>query len=811
MALCLFVSAIAASFGGAGRAAAQSPYPPRSGVLANGTTMSLSEDRINREFAERIGETYGLEGLVLLVDDCSPDPEVYLDGALVHYQLAPDAGAMYDDGVAWLVCMEPSYVGFFYAAGNPYASLFDQDEITADMVPQLQAGNFTGAVTSGLDGVVRALESGAQLDSGSVSIEENAATYVAAGQAGEPAVQENEPAAPADSAPAQPDGSSAGAGAGEGDFGGTTTALAVAALVAAGGGGLWWYRRRTGVERGHGKDEAAKPEMQRELEEQLADLDERLVRNSPDLARMVIAYDVLGDEAVLDLNRRHVAMVDRLAELRRQVEALTGGAVPAALADDPDILAERYAAPLAESAELLDYVDHLAEEADHVEMLRERAPVLLVESTDALAEAGAEYEADAEGFELPSSEAAFDFPRSLIAAAEDSLAEGDRLTAGRLAEEAQEMARRIAGVSHEMRRVADAIEDAARLWDRLDDYAETSWADLRGNGSEAVESLTAAQDMMTRISTADHSDFGDDEAAGYFVSLDKVFDELARASELVLAIEQRWERLQEAKRSAHESALALRADIAESREWLSQPSVDQDVNAQPGKELDRAEKLVEEAEAAMMQPRPDWIAIVRLLQEADRTADAAAASAREQQQQIESRRRQLEMAKTAAEAALERAERFLASHRTDVDATSASRVRDAESALRRAHDAAQSAEGLEDNELAAALGGAADAYERTAQLADGAYEAMAADFDRAEERRDSYVPRQDWMGPIVPIPVGRRSVPFPIDIRGWGGSGTSRPTRQSRWGGGGSGSRSTGGRSSGGRPSSSRRGGGRGW
>jgi hypothetical protein len=773
---------------------AQSPYPSRDGVVANGTDMAVSNERINREFADRLGDPYGLDGLALVVDSCQPDPEVYLDGALVHYGLAPEAGAMYDDAVAWLICLDPTYVGFFYAAGNEYASSFDEDEVTAEMPAQLQAGNFTGALTSGLDGAVNAIEG---RGSAAVGMPEDNSLGAGAGS-----TNPNQSDGEADQAPvSRATTSEDDDGAGLLGIPSRLTGLLLAGVAAVVG---WFvYRRRRLADSASSDVDASKPAVQRSLEQTIAELDERLTPNSPELARIVVAYDAMGDEAVLDLNRRHMSMVERLAELKRRVDALTTGAVPAALSDDPEELAARYESPTAEAAELLEYVNYLADEADHVEMLQERAAILVVEAENAITDGREAYERAAHGFDLPTSETAFAYPTKLQSLAEEVLATGDRISGGRLAEEAAQVAGRIADVPVEMRRASDAIDDAIRLFPRFEGYAESSWSDVRGNGSEAQESLDAAQEMMQRITAADHAEFGSDETAGYMVSLVKVFDELERAQALVAAVSQRLERLREAKQGSREAVAAVKAEIDEARQWLADPEVDRSVDHDPVVVLNEAEQLIAEAESEMAAGAPDWLSVQRAVQQADRAVDTALAGAREQQQRMESLRRQLETAKTTAEAAVERGERFLASHRQDIDATSAARVRDAEDALKRAHESVRAAEELEDAGLADALSAAADEYAGVTGLAERAYEAMNEDFERADRRRDAYVPRPTWIGPTVPVPVGRRNVPFPIDIGGWGGGGISRPSRRSSWGGGRS--------PSGPKPSSGRRGGGRGW
>jgi hypothetical protein len=164
----------------------------------------------------------------------------------------------------------------------------------------------------------------------------------------------------------------------------------------------------------------------------------------------------------------------------------------------------------------------------------------------------------------------------------------------------------------------------------------------------------------------------------------------------------------------------------------------------------------------------------------------------------------VQSARTDAAAAVDRAERFLGSHRGDASAPSIEQVASARSALARAEDAARAAEAAEDVSRAEGLTAAAAAFQAARDQADKAYDALASEVARAEEARRSEVRRRDWMGPSVPIPMS----PWPRGgswIGGGGlGSAIGRSSRPSAWGSGSSG----GGIRVGG--SSSRRGGGRG-
>ncbi len=803
-------------------AGAQSPFPERNGYLANGTDTELSEARIQEEIASRLGEAYGLDGLVLMVDQCLPDPEVYLDEALVHYDLAPDGGAMYDDAVVWLICFEPRFVGFFYTAENPYAPEWDAagvaDRASGAMAERLSAGNFTGGITAGIDAVADVLEGNAPVG----AVEEPAA----------PVDDLPAPAARGDAA--EPDRGSSDDAEGDGSL-----ASQLAAAGALGLGGLWlWRRRKRQAERIVSKeDETAATEAspRAALLARLERLDGRLTEEHPAVARLVLAYQSIGEEAMLEVSRRHEGMIERLRALRSGIEVLpelsaegapASGSLagsetgPDAVSSPDERLRARYAEADGQLASLEAYVDEIDAEADHVEMLEERAAVLTVEARKAI-EAGLDRyrdlvgRMDTEFAPLPEAEAAMDVPVRLAEEAETVLGTGDRITAGRLAEDAATLAEETPGLLEEALEVDDRIEEGVTLFERLDAYAETSWADVRGNGSEAEESLETALDMLRRTLEAGPGDFGADLAAGYMASLERAAAELQRARGLIDAIEQRLERLEQARSTAVDRIEGLRGEIEKARQWLASPGVAGDVDASPEVALTEAEQLLDAQAVAMAEAKPDWLSITRHLHAVSSRVESALAEGRRQNDRLDALREHWTSARQAAESAIERLDRYLARHRADAPDSVTGDLAAAREQLRLAEQTAQGAEGLGDAVRVERLQQAVEQAESADAEADRAYEQLAAAAAKADRER-SYQPRPDWLGPTVPIPVPRRrSIFIPGPFSSSTGP-TVRHSNKSSWGSRPrSSSRPVARRSirssGGGRSSSGRRGGGKGW
>ena len=766
---------------GAPAARAQSPFPPRDGALAVDASIQVSAERLRREYEERLGGLGDLDGLMLVVPSCQPDPEVYLDEALQHYGMAPGPGEMYDDAVVWLVCYDPRFVGVYYSRENPLAEAFDQADVSnavaGSMGENLANGNLTGALVVGIEGLAAAA-----------------------------------PAATGDQTAAgdQPQDADAPAAAAEAvaDEGSGTPILPWLVLAGCGLGGLWLWRREQGARQAAAARSAAAADTalspRAALDGKLGELDQQLTKDSAAFSRLALAYGTISDQAMLEVSRRHEAMLARLAALKGRV-----GRLPARAAD------AELAALGAEADQLLAYRDEVAREADHVDMLQEKAAVLAVDARKAIAAAREAYALripEVEGVTLPPPDQALAIPSLLADQAEQRLSAGDRLTAGRMAEDAATLAARLTAILGRVAALDTRIDEGVALYDRVEAYAEPNWADIRGNGSEAEESLEAALAMLDRILRAAEGAFGGDPAAGFMASLEKVSAELDRAGSLIDAIGDRLSRLDQARTTAVAALDALRKAIQEARGFLSQPGVGTDVDAAPEGLLDEAAAKAEAVVASMGLERPDWMAVLRTVEEAQQAVARALEEAKAQDARLDALKAGWDTARQAADTALDRAEDYLAGHKGEIGADSAGSLDQARSARRDADDAWRRAEAAEDRVRAELLGEATSRAHAARDAADRAYERMSAEVAREDERR-AYIPRPSWVGPTVPIPVDRRSW-LPIDpfgqggggLSGFGGFGVPRP---SGWGGRPRAStRPMGG---GGRSAGTRRGGGKGW
>jgi hypothetical protein len=766
---------------------AQSPYPTRDGFVANGTDLSMSSARLSAEFDERLWSPYGLEGIAIVVDSCEPDPEVYLDGALPHYGLADAAGRQADEALVWLICFTPRYVGFTWAANNPYSAFLDDEAATLPMVAQLQAGNFSGALLDSLDVVVEQVER---------------ATLPAVART---SVARPDPIRPVEAASPRPVEPALGVvqNADNGESSRLGQAL-VPLLLAGGGIGALLLRRRRTVKR-----PAKDPWVA--LSERIATLREALGQESMSFARLVIASQALGDEAILELHRTHSAMRDEVERVERRSAAARGAARTMESAEAQAEL-EVVSAELA-AIEL--YATQLDSRAEHAERLIENAPLMLVDVRKALEKADARLAAAAAHIELPPAAALLRFPTYLADGGEASLTDGDRLTAGRRAEDAASIVERTVGIADRLLDLDQRAQNTGRDFERLEAFALTSWADVEGNGSEAEQSLDAVPVLLERLADTPRERLGSNPMDGYAANLGVIESELDRADRLLASIAERILAIEAARDAVRPLLGELRDELVKAREWLRSPDVDPNVDPSPDVRLDRCSERLAAAERGVSESLPDWPELLRELAAIDLEIDAALADARAQAERVEALTRQSESERTAADGAVNRAHRFATSHSRDVSEAAVGEVDAARVALDLGIAAVARAAVVEDRRRVEALEQAVAHFAAALAAADAAYAAMSADFRRAEESRRPIGPRRDWLSEGFPSWGGSPSV----STGSWGSS-----SRQSSWGSssGGSSSRSSGGssspRSSGGSSSSrssggssTRRGGGRGW
>ncbi|MEO8287136.1 MAG: TPM domain-containing protein [Chloroflexota bacterium] len=284
--------------------------------------------------------------------------------------------------------------------------------------------------------------------------------------------------------------------------------------------------------------------------------------------------------------------------------------------------------------------------------------------------------------------------------------------------------------------VKSYIDEGARVFDQVDDYAESSWQDIRGNGTEAQNAANHANALWeeaTKLNSLDADAEQDFEQAQALIA--EANEALADARQLIDTIVQRLANLQESQRTALAEITAAANDINMGQDFVRR--YDRDITPRPADLLKEASDLLDQAKAVAALPKPDWIAVVTKARAANDNADRALAVARSQHEAVEARRLKLHTVAQQAEASVSRAANFVSVHRADIaqnvlDAANvaAARLKQAQALASRANNIK-----LEDVALSGALDEAIAAFVSAQQLADQTFNDATAQFTKMDNLR----------------------------------------------------------------------------
>jgi uncharacterized membrane protein YgcG len=284
------------------------------------------------------------------------------------------------------------------------------------------------------------------------------------------------------------------------------------------------------------------------------------------------------------------------------------------------------------------------------------------------------------------------------------------------------------------------IQQGAEAFDKVDEYAESSWQDIRGNGTEAQRAADEAYRLweeasaLNTVSPESPQDFARAKDA-----IDEANRLLQSARTLIAAIFDRLKHLDESKRIASAEIEAAQRDITAGRAFISK--YDPDISPSPDKLLDQAEEALRHAQSEIARPKPDWISVVAHARKANDLADKALTAARNEEEAMQARRQKVQTLEQQALASLSRAANFASVHRADLDTPVFRVLEGAKTSIEGAQKSLSLAEStdLQDAERAHALDEAAETFGAAQQSADEAYNKAASQFAALESlRRDSY-------------------------------------------------------------------------
>src|SRR5262249_9974115 len=290
---------------------------------------------------------------------------------------------------------------------------------------------------------------------------------------------------------------------------------------------------------------------------------------------------------------------------------------------------------------------------------------------------------------------------------------------------------RLPQVEQAGQQLAGAIEEGRKAFALVDEFAENTWSDIRGNGSEAQAAADRAHslwDRATKRNTMEQQDF-----LGAKEDLDEAEKQIAFAHTLIDSILQRLKDLEAARDTARQDIASAQSDIDQG--WSYVRSNDPDVGKAPEQALAQAASLIEQANAELTRSRPDWMAIVKQAREANRLADQALANARSEVDAMNKLRQQAAHAQQLATAEVQKIVQFAGLHGEDIPASSEQKLNQLQADVQRAYGALKAAEQSEEQARAEDLREAIAYYTDLQSSADTLYDEIYGAFQQIEELR----------------------------------------------------------------------------
>jgi hypothetical protein len=384
----------------------------------------------------------------------------------------------------------------------------------------------------------------------------------------------------------------------------------------------------------------------------------------------------------------------------------------------------------------------------------------------------------AQGYRLDSSHEALDASMAALRAAVDALqARGEPAAASPHLDTAEQQldlavaagsgapalraanAHRLAEIQALGEAASARIAEGRRVFDIVDEFAPSTWSDIRGNGSEAQAAADRASEHWELAGVANAM-----EAQQFIAArehLESAASELGFVEQLIEAIITRLNDLEAARAAAPELLAEAERSLKDALAFVR--ANDPDVGQEPEVQMREAAEQLAAAQAEAAQPRPDWLRLSAAASAADRLADAALAGARDEAESMARMRKHIEKLRPLASAEVNKIAKYVNVHGADIKPTTTTKVK----ALVRRFEQAQAldhqAGELIEDQRRAALEQTMAAYASVQGESEGVYKLAFADVQRLEELRtalnsalaDARSALQD--GEALAIQAGRRA------------------------------------------------------
>ncbi|MCX7791352.1 MAG: TPM domain-containing protein, partial [Chloroflexaceae bacterium] len=292
-------------------------------------------------------------------------------------------------------------------------------------------------------------------------------------------------------------------------------------------------------------------------------------------------------------------------------------------------------------------------------------------------------------------------------------------------------ARRIAELEQRGLRAAERIAEGRRVFDIVDEFAESAWSDIRGNGSEAQAAADRAHEHWERARAANSM-----EAQQFLFAheqLDAAEQELSFVDQLIDAIVERLKALEEARDAARALLAEAERSIAAGEEFVR--THDPDVSKVPEKQLREAAAQLAIARDEAQREKPDWLRLAAAATTADRLADEALAQARSEAETMQKLRQQADRLQPIIAGEVNKIARFVNVHDADITPASVAALKTLLQRFEQAQALDARTRQVEEEERRAALEQLNAAYQDLQRESQSVYQAVYGDVQRLEQVR----------------------------------------------------------------------------
>lgn len=219
-------------------------------------------------------------------------------------------------------------------------------------------------------------------------------------------------------------------------------------------------------------------------------------------------------------------------------------------------------------------------------------------------------------------------------------------------------------------KVVDAFIDATHLVFKgiSNEFAESCWESVKGNGVEAEERLTwATESVKEAVSLANMENQKWDEADQLVKEITQRLDE---AESLMRSIVALGENLQVAKHDSQKEIDDAQADIQKAWDYVHE--YDDDIPESYEGDLKNAESHLNTARSELEITKPDYLYVVKLAQSANSSADTILAKSRSEHETAERLRQKAASSVRDAKVACSKAKEYIEDHRGEVGSSAKS-------------------------------------------------------------------------------------------------------------------------------------------